>query len=69
MTSQPGWQIILIHLLSNISRSKGNQTMKFGQLIECIILGESPTLSHVPGKLFSVNGTAILSDLQHFNKK
>ena len=43
--------------------------MKFGQLIECIILGESPTLSHVPGKLFSVNGTAILSDLQHFNKK
>ena len=23
-----------IHILSNISRSKGNQTMKFGQLIE-----------------------------------
>ena len=34
--------------------------MKFGQLIECIILGESPTLSHMPGKLFSVNGTTTL---------
>ena len=35
MTSQPGWQTIVIHILPNISRSKGNQTMKFGQLIEC----------------------------------
>ena len=34
MTSQPGLQIIAIHLLSNISQSKGNQTMEFGQLIE-----------------------------------
>ena len=34
MTSQPGWQTIAIHLLPNISRSKDNQTMKFGQLIE-----------------------------------
>ena len=34
MTSQPGWQAIVIHILSNISRSWGNQTMKFGQLIE-----------------------------------
>ena len=25
---------IVIHILPNISRSKGNQTMKFGQLIE-----------------------------------
>ena len=33
--SQPGQQTILIHILTNISRSKGNQTMKFGQLIEC----------------------------------
>ena len=24
-----------IHVLPNISRSKGNQTMKYGQLIEC----------------------------------
>ena len=34
MTSQPGKQTIAIHLLLNISRSKGNQTIKFGQLIE-----------------------------------
>ena len=35
MTSQPGQQTIVIHVLHNISRSKGNQTMKFRQLIEC----------------------------------
>ena len=34
MTSQAEQQIILIHILSNISKSKSNQTMKFGQLIE-----------------------------------
>ena len=34
MTSQHGLQTIAIHVLSNISQSKGNQTMKFGQLIE-----------------------------------
>ena len=34
MTSQPGRRIIAIHILPNISRSKGNQTMKFGRLIE-----------------------------------
>ena len=34
MTSQPGQQAIVIHILLNISRRKGNQTMKFGQLIE-----------------------------------
>ena len=34
MTSQPGWQTVALHILPNISRSKGNQTMKFGQLIE-----------------------------------
>ena len=32
MTSQPGKQTIAIHVLSNISRSKRNQAMKFGQL-------------------------------------
>ena len=32
MTSQDGLQTIAIHILSNISQSKGNQTMKFGQL-------------------------------------
>ena len=35
MTSQPGKQTIVIHILPNISRSKDNQAMKFGQLIEC----------------------------------
>ena len=34
MTSQSRQQIITIHIFSNISRSKDNQTMKFGQLIE-----------------------------------
>ena len=34
MTSQPGQQTIAIYILPNISRSKGNQAMKFGQLIE-----------------------------------
>ena len=34
MTSQPGLQTIAIHILPNISQSKRNQTMKFGQLIE-----------------------------------
>ena len=35
MTSQPGEQTIVIHILSNISRGKDKQTMKFGQLTEC----------------------------------
>ena len=35
MTSQTGKQTIVIPILPNISRRKGNQTMKFGQLIEC----------------------------------
>ena len=34
MTSQPGSQTIAIHALPNISKSKDNQTMTFGQLIE-----------------------------------
>ena len=32
--SQTGLQTITIHILFNISQSKGNETMKFGQLIE-----------------------------------
>ena len=35
MTSKPGQQTIVIHILSIISRSKRNQAMKFNQLIEC----------------------------------
>ena len=34
MTSQPGYQTIAIHIFTNTSRSKGNQSMKFGQLIK-----------------------------------
>ena len=34
MAPQPGKQTIAIHILPNISRSKGNQKIKFGQLIK-----------------------------------
>ena len=34
MTSQPGLETIAIPILSNMSQRKGNQKMKFGQLIE-----------------------------------
>ena len=34
MKPQNWKQIITTHILSNISKSKGNQKMKFGQLIE-----------------------------------
>ena len=34
MTSQTGQQIIAIHTLPNISRSRDNQIIKFCQLIE-----------------------------------
>ena len=36
MTSQRGYQTTAIHILPNISRSKDNQAMKLGQLIEYI---------------------------------
>ena len=34
MTSQPGFQTTAIHILPNISQSKGNQIMRFDQLTE-----------------------------------
>ena len=34
MMSQPGKQTIVMHILTNIPKNKGNQAMKFGQLIE-----------------------------------
>ena len=34
MTSQPWRQTIAVHILPNILRNKGNQEIKFGQLIE-----------------------------------
>ena len=33
MPSQPSQQTIVLHMLPNIPRGKGNQTVKFGQLI------------------------------------
>ena len=44
MTSQPGQQTIATHILPNISRSKGNRTMKLGQLIEYIFSSQVVTL-------------------------
>ena len=37
MTPQGGKITIAIHILPNISRSKGNQTIKFGQIKEYIL--------------------------------
>ena len=34
ITSQPGLQTTAIHILPDISQSKDNQPLKFGQLIE-----------------------------------
>ena len=34
VTPHPGYQSILIRILPNILRSKGNQTLKFPQLVE-----------------------------------
>ena len=34
MTSRPGLQTVAIQILQNISQSKGNQKMKFGQIIK-----------------------------------
>ena len=36
MASQPGEQTIAMHIFPNISRSKGNQIRKFGQLIKSV---------------------------------
>ena len=33
MTSHTGKQVIIMHILLNISRSKGTQAIKFGHLI------------------------------------
>ena len=38
MISQTGQEIITIDVMPNISRNKGNQTMKFGQFIEYNII-------------------------------
>ena len=44
MTLQPGKQTTAIHILTNMSRNKGNQTVKFGQLsMSNIFLEKSST--------------------------
>ena len=54
--SQPGKQTLATHTLTNISRSKGKQTIKLGQLIiysiKNIFLGKSYTTQNVVEKLF-----------------
>ena len=35
MTSQIGKKIFMTYILTNISKSKGSQAMKFGQLRPC----------------------------------
>ena len=50
MTSQPGEQTIAIHILPDISRSKGNQAMKFRQLKEDSIPADMRTF-----KRYSMN--------------
>ena len=42
MTSQTRKQTIAIQLLPSISRGKENQTMKYGQLIECNVKNVFP---------------------------
>ena len=41
MTPEPGKQTITMNVLPNIAHYKGNQTMKFGELIGNIFLKES----------------------------
>ena len=61
LTSQTGKQTFAIHILPIISRRKSNQTMKFGQLIECnmryIFLEKSYTKcgGKTSSRLFSEN--------------
>ena len=51
MTGQPGKQTIAMNILPKISRSKSNQTIKFGQLIEWHEKQKNHT-QNVLGKLF-----------------
>ena len=54
MMSQPGKQTIAIHIFTNISRSKGNQTKEFGQIYNITLetfFSKNHT-QHVVDKLF-----------------
>ena len=57
MKSQAGWQTTVIHILSNNLRSKGNQTIQFGQLMECKMR------NLFPGKSYTKYGGKLVPDL------
>ena len=52
MSLQPRKQANAIHILPNISRSKGNQTMKLGQLTDYNMRNNLNHTQHVVEKLF-----------------
>ena len=63
MTSQPGLPAISIHILPNISKTKGNQTMTFGQLIEY-------NKKYFSSKIYAENEAGrLVPDFQFFFKK
>ena len=72
MTSKPGKQVTAMHILSNISKSKGNKTMKFSQLIKYkirnIFLEKSETVSRSFPKKIKIehNSGSIVSCFIHF---
>ena len=58
MTPQPGQQTIAIYILFNISRTKSNETMKFGQLVDydeknIFLHAENDTVRLVPDLIFT----------------
>ena len=48
MTSKSGLQTVAIHILSNISQSKGNHTMEFVQLMHGTIIRTKITCKKIP---------------------
>ena len=63
MTSQTGQQKITIHILPSISRSRGNQAMKFGQLMKYSMRNNFPQ-NHSENEI-----ARLVSDLFLFFKK
>ena len=68
MMSQPEKQTIVIHILTNISRSKSNHTIKFDKLIEYNmrnIFLEKITQKNVVEKLFP--NLSLKSKIEHIS--
>ena len=67
MTSQPGKQTIAIHILSHISKSWRNETIKICQLIEKFFLenlctkcgGENSLRPFLKDKIESISGSTL----------